>query len=107
MNELVTFCPEVMGTDTWKNHRMGSDGGRKQEGGSSRRRDEEDEMNGEWKDPGGMKEPDRCLEANEGGNPIALLRGRISGCLIRLAGFKCELFLRRFLSSSIECRIIW
>jgi hypothetical protein len=32
MNELVTFCPEVMGTDTWTNHRMGSDGERKREG---------------------------------------------------------------------------
>jgi len=107
MNELVTFCPEVMGTDTRKNHRMGSDGGRKRKGGSSRMRDEEDEMNGEWKNPRGMKGPDRCLEANEGGNPIALLRRRFSGCLIRLTGFKTELILRRFLFSSVGCRIIW
>jgi hypothetical protein len=67
-------------------------GWRKEAGrGRSRRRDEKDEMNGEWKNPRGMKGPDRCLEANEGGNPIALLRGKISGCLIRLNGFKTEL----------------
>lgn len=106
MNELVTFCPKVMGTDTWTNHRMGSDAERKREGGSSRRRNKEDEMNGEWKNPRGMKGPDRCLEANEGGNPIALLRGKISGCLIRLNGFKTQLILR-CLFSSMGCRIIW
>jgi hypothetical protein len=47
MNELVTFCPKVMGTNTWTNRRIGREGGRKREGGSSRRRDEEDEVNGE------------------------------------------------------------
>jgi len=36
-------------------------------------------MNGEWKNPRGMKGPDRCLEANEGGNSIALLRGENFG----------------------------
>ena len=29
MNELVTFCPKVMGTVMWTNRRMGSDGERK------------------------------------------------------------------------------
>jgi hypothetical protein len=50
MNELVTFCPKVMGKELWANRRMGWDGmgWRKEAGrGCSRRRDEEDEINGE------------------------------------------------------------
>ena len=32
-------------------------------------------MNGEWKNLRGMKGPDRCLEANEGGNIDSTLKG--------------------------------